>query len=79
MGKRKDYKLFYIFILIFLASEASFGEIKPDCVDGNSAFYPKGRYLTGIGYGSTRETAEKNAYGAISKILSAKITSMSKD
>ena len=74
-------KLLYItaMTLILLVPLSSFAEIKPDWVNGQSLSYPKEQYLTGVGYGNTRETAEKNAYAAISKIFSAKIASISKD
>ena len=77
----KKNKLFYVItiILFLIAPPSSLAEMKPDWVNGKNRFYPEEHYLVGVGYGDTRETAEKNAYAAISKIFSANITSISKD
>lgn len=72
-------KLFYAMTLILLVPLSSFAEIRRDWVDGQNLSYPREQYLVGVGYGNTRETAEKNAYAAISKIFSAKISSINKD
>jgi hypothetical protein len=74
-------KLFYIVAIIpfLIAPTYSFAEMKRDWVDGKSISYPENQYLVGVGYGNTRETAERNSYAAISKIFSANITSISKD
>jgi len=74
-------KLFYFLTIITLliAPTYSFAEMKSDWVDGKSISYPEKQYLIGVGYGNTRETAERNSYVAISKIFSANITSISKD
>lgn len=66
-------------LIILLTPFVSLAEMKPDWVDGQGISYPEKQYLVGLGYGNTRETAEKNAYAAISKIFSARITSISKD
>ncbi|MEK6689951.1 MAG: LPP20 family lipoprotein [Nitrospirota bacterium] len=74
-------KLFYIIVmtLIIIAPISSFAEMKPDWVDGRSNSYPEKQYLIGVGYGETREIAEKDAYGAISRIFSANVSSISRD
>jgi len=74
-------KLFYIVVIILflMAPTYSFAEMKRDWVDGKSISYPEHQYLVGVGYGNTRETAERNSYAAISKIFSTNITSISKD
>ncbi len=74
-------KLFYIVAIIpfLMAPTYSFAEMKPDWVAGKSISYSEKQYLIGVGYGNTRETAERNSYAAISKIFSANITSISKD
>jgi hypothetical protein len=74
-------KLFYIvtIILFFIAPVFSFAEKKPDWVDGRSISYPERQYLIGVGYGDTREIAEKDAYAAISRIFSANVSSISRD
>lgn len=67
-------------ILFFPTSPAyPSGEVKPDWIDGQSISYPKEQYLFGVGYGSTREIAEKDAYAAISKIFSANVSSVGRD
>lgn len=68
-----------IILLFFLPPTSSFSEIRPDSLDGVSLSYPEDKYLTGIGHGSSRKVAEDEAYAAISKIFSARITSISKD
>ncbi|MBI5198010.1 MAG: LPP20 family lipoprotein [Nitrospirae bacterium] len=46
---------------------------KPDWVEGKSLSYPEDRYLTGVGYGEDRKSAEESAYGAIARIFQAEI------
>jgi hypothetical protein len=74
-------KLFYIVAIIpfLMASTYSFAEMKRDWVDGKSISYPEHQYLVGVGYGNTREIAERNSYAAISRIFSTDITSINKD
>ena len=48
---------------------------KPPWIDGESRQYPSARYLTGIGYGSDRSTAEDKARAEIAKIFTSHIDS----
>lgn len=51
----------------------------PDWVNGESKKYPAALYLTGVGYGDTRQAAEDRAYAAISKIFAAEINSKTQE
>jgi len=51
---------------------------RPDWVDGRSARYPEWRYLTGVGYGSDRRSAEENARAEIAKVFSSRILSQTR-
>jgi hypothetical protein len=53
---------------------AKFNGPKPDWVDGSSMEYPRAGYLTGVGQGMDRKTAEDQARAEISKIFSSQIT-----
>jgi hypothetical protein len=52
---------------------------QPDWVDGNSAAYPADQYLLGVGQADSRPSAEERAYGAVSKIFTAKVEAEAKD
>lgn len=56
------------------AGPRSSSSAKPDWVDGRSAEYPREMYLTGVGMGDDRATAEDRARGEISKVLSTVVT-----
>jgi hypothetical protein len=48
---------------------------RPDWIDGESVQYPSSRYLTGVGYGPDRPSAENKARAEIAKIFYSKIDS----
>jgi len=48
---------------------------RPDWVDGDSIRYPSSKYLTGVGYGPDRKSAEDTARAEIAKIFFSKIDS----
>ena len=48
---------------------------RPDWVDGDSIQYPSSKYLTGVGYGPDRKSAEDTARAEIAKIFFSKIDS----
>ena len=48
---------------------------RPDWVDGTSSQYPYEKYLTAVGYGDTRTTAEDKARSEIAKIFYSDIRS----
>lgn len=52
-------------------------EKRPDWLSGQSAAYPKGTYLTGIGEGPTQEKAADKARAEIAKYLSLSLTAKS--
>jgi hypothetical protein len=62
-----------------LLSGCSFGQPKPSWIDGVSAEYPAGQYLTGVGEGENRAAAEDRAYAAIARIFKAEVSAQSKD
>jgi hypothetical protein len=47
---------------------------RPDWVDGASMEYPRERYITGVGIGDDRATAEERARGEIAKVFSANVS-----
>lgn len=47
---------------------------RPDWVDNHSTEYPRDRYVTGVGAGDDRSTAEDRARGEISKVFSTNVT-----
>jgi len=49
------------------------GGSAPGWVAGESARYPRETYLTGVGFGDSRATAEDRAYAAISRIFEAEV------
>lgn len=53
--------------------------IPPDWVLTPQTAYPAGRYLVGLGEGSTRDQAEKRAYAAVARIFSANVQAKSLD
>lgn len=55
------------------------GALKPSWVDGMSSDYPPAQYLTGVGQGQSRATADDQAYAALARIFTAQISAQSKD
>lgn len=51
---------------------------RPDWVNGDSIQYPSSKYLTGVGYGPERASAEDKARAEIAKIFFSKIDSRTK-
>ena len=51
----------------------------PDWVFNPQTAYPADRYLVGMGEGSSRDQAEKRAYGAVARIFSANVQAKSLD
>ncbi len=52
---------------------------QPAWVEGNSKDYPSDQYLLGVGQADSRPAAEERAYGAVSRIFTAKVEAESKD
>ncbi len=52
---------------------------QPAWVEGNSGDYPADQYLLGVGQADSRPVAEERAYGAVSRIFTAKVEAESKD
>lgn len=55
------------------------GQDKPEWVDGRASSYPSSQYLTGVGQGENRSTAENQAYAAVARIFKAEVAAQAKD
>lgn len=55
------------------------GKDKPEWVDGRASNYPPSQYLTGVGQGDNRSTAENQAYAAVARIFKAEVAAQAKD
>lgn len=55
------------------------GKDKPEWVDGRASNYPLSQYLTGVGQGDNRSTAENQAYAAVARIFKAEVAAQAKD
>jgi LPP20 lipoprotein len=55
------------------------GRDKPEWVDGQAPSYPQSKYLTGVGQGDNRSTAETQAYAAVARIFKAEVAAQAKD
>lgn len=77
--KGKQYlRLSSLVFLSFLTSctiSPAFSSLKPDWLEGQSRKYPADLFLTGVGYGDDRKTAEDSAFAAIARIFQAEIHS----
>lgn len=63
-----------------LMSCSWFGQrAQPDWVSGASPAYPADRYLVGMGQAESRPAAEERAYGAVSRIFTARVEAEAKD
>ncbi len=67
---------FFILGLLCLGQSVVLAESKPDWVDGASMRFPKDLYLTAVGFGDNRESAENNAYAAMGRIFRTEIQSV---
>ena len=79
--RRRPAVRVWIIGLIGLLGHAAFvgAADPPDWVGGSSKKHPAAGYLTGVGYGDTRQAAEDRAYAAISKIFKAEIDSKTQE
>ncbi len=50
------------------------GKVKPDWVEHPDKKYPGNRYIVGVGSGDTRQAADDNAFGNISKVFQAEVS-----
>lgn len=57
----------------------SWGHSKPAWIDGVSPDYPSSQYLTGVGQGDNRASAEDRAYAALARVFKAEVSAQSKD
>ena len=55
------------------------GKGKPEWVDGRASEFPPSQYLTGVGQGESRSTAENQAYAAVARIFKAEVAAQAKD
>src|SRR5690242_444038 len=56
------------------AADSRAAKAKPEWVDGQSSEYPRDMYLSGVGLGDDRQSAEDRARGEISKVLSTVVS-----
>lgn len=68
-----------VLLSLFVTVEARSAEPKPDWVDGQSLHYPEMTYLTGVGFGDDRQSAESSAYAAMARIFKSEIRSVTKE
>jgi hypothetical protein len=52
---------------------------QPAWVEGNSKDYPADQYLLGVGQADSRPSAEERAYGAVSRIFTARVEAEARD
>ncbi len=52
---------------------------KPAWVEGNSAVYPAGQYLLGVGQAEMKSVASERAYAAVARIFKAEVSAQAKD
>jgi LPP20 lipoprotein len=55
------------------------GKDRPEWIDGLASRYPASQYLTGVGQGDHRSTAENQAYAAVARIFKAEVAAQAKD
>lgn len=55
------------------------GKAKPEWVDGRASGYSPSQYLTGVGQGDNRSTAENQAYAAVARIFKVEVAAQAKD
>lgn len=68
-------KTFSLIALLALSGPAwAAGDPRPDWVDGASMQYPHEMYLTGVGFGNDRSSAQDKAVGEIAKVFSTVVT-----
>ena len=77
--RRASVLLSFWIVLAPLSDGKALAENKPDWVDGNSAQYPEASYLSGVGFGDSRQGAENSAYGAIARIFKSDIRSVTSE
>jgi hypothetical protein len=68
-------KKFYGFVMFFGVCFAAGAQSKPAWVDSPSAVYPEALYVSVVGYGAGRQTAETNAIRALSAFFKQSVTS----
>jgi hypothetical protein len=69
----------WLVLLTPLSNRELFAADKPDWVDGLSARYPEASYLSGAGFGDSRQTAENSAYAAIARIFRSEVRSVNRE
>ena len=68
-----------LLLSIFVALEARSAERRPKWVDGQSLRYPEMTYLTGVGFGDDRRSAESSAYAALARIFRSEIHAVTQE
>lgn len=70
------------FSLLFvspMSNRNAFAGNKPDWVDGLSAQYREESYLSGVGFGDSRQMAENSAYAALARIFKSEVRSVTRE
>ena len=77
--KRFIYLLIVVITLVGCSSNSvvRLGE-KPEWIDNPKIKYPEGMYLSAVGYGSTRRSAEADAMGSVARIFKTDIKANTK-
>jgi hypothetical protein len=68
-----------LLLLTVLSGRIALAEGKPDWVDGVSARYPEESYLSGVGFGDSRQMAENSAYAALARIFKSEVRSVTRE
>jgi hypothetical protein len=77
--RRASVLLSFWVLLAPLSDGKALAENKPDWVDGISTQYPEASYLSGVGFGDSRQMAESSAYGAIARIFKSDVRSVTSE
>ncbi len=74
--------IYLLLIVLFLAACSSNSARrnggKPEWIDNPKVKYPEGMYLSAVGYGSTRRSAEADAMGSVARIFKTDVKANSK-
>lgn len=74
--------IYLLLIILFLSGCSSNSTVnrdgKPEWIDNPKVKYPDGMYLSAVGYGSTRRSAEADAMGSVARIFKTDVKANSK-
>lgn len=75
MKRKVFFSALTLLFLFIVAVSPAYADRKPDWVDGPSLRYPDTDFLTGVGTGDSRASAERSAYAALARIFRSRIHS----